>query len=203
MNASRLLILLAFLVTLSCKKRPSDPPKDIVPLTGKVIINNEEYPTVKVGNQIWTSTNYKGAGGIAGNKPEYGKYYTFEEMKQIILPQGWRVPSENDYQKLIASAGMVWQNNAITNPQLIRQLGSSSGWKNVQGNNASGFNLYPGGYSVSNTVPLDGDLGELWMDDGKTFCIMESGNLTSHRIIFYAKSPAPDRFNLRLVQDTP
>ena len=202
MKTTRLLILIALLGTLSCKKKTPDPPKEVLQ-TGTVAIGGQDYPTVKVGDQIWTSANYKGSGGITGNKTEYGKYYTYEEMKQVVLPQGWRVPLETDFQKLVAFAGIVWQNNTITNPEMIKKLASASGWKNVQGNNSLGFNLFPGGYSVNNAAPADGDLGELWMDDGKTFCIIEGGNLTHHRIVFYAKSPAPDRFNLRLVRDAP
>jgi uncharacterized protein (TIGR02145 family) len=201
MNITRLLVIIALLCTLSCKKKPSDPPKENSIQTGEVTIAGQEYPTVRIGNQIWISTNYKGTGGIVGNQSKYGKYYTFEEMKQLVLPQGWRVPTESDYHKLIAATGTVWENSTVTNPQLIKKLVSASGWKNVQGNNTLGFNLYPGGYSVNNSVPLDGDLGELWIEDGKTFCIMENGNLSNHRVIFYAKSQAPDRFNIRLVRD--
>ncbi|WP_256009806.1 FISUMP domain-containing protein [Desertivirga xinjiangensis] len=80
--------------------------------TGKVVISGLEYPTVKIGNLIWTSANYKGDNGIfydqANSKPEYGKYYSFSEMQQVSIPQGWRIPTEADFRQLAESVGVVF-----------------------------------------------------------------------------------------------
>lgn len=200
-------ILIALSTIISCKKDKKDPDFVEPDRTGKIVISGIEYPTMETGNMVWTCANYKGEGGIVysgtANKPEYGKYYTFSEMESVALPEGWRVPSEADFRELAKSVGIIFNNNStVTNPEMIKKLASKTHWKNVPGDNSSGFNAYPGGYSVNNQPPLDGDLGEFWISDGKTFSIMESGNLSTHRILFYAKTNQPlDRFNLRFVKN--
>ena len=194
-------VIILTTILFGCKKEETAlEPKD------KVLISGMEYPTVQIGNQIWTSVNYGGDGGIsysqANSKPEYGRYYSFTEMQQVSLPQGWRIPTEADFKELTRSVGVIFNNSKVENPELIKKLVSKANWKNVPGDNSSGFNAYPGGYSVNNSSPMDGDLAEFWMQDGKTFCIMESGNFTAHRIVFFANSNQPlDRFNLRFVKD--
>src|ERR1051325_7160723 len=82
----------------ACKK---DNQKDPTPQTpGIVNINGKDYKTIKIGSQTWTSESYAGDGGMAygpAAKPEYGKYYTFTEVKAIALPTGWRLPTVDDY----------------------------------------------------------------------------------------------------------
>jgi len=202
----KLRTIVAFLLIIgvlnACKKDPQESENK----TEEISINGKNYTTVKIGNKVWTSVNYSGEGGIfyrePNTKPEYGKYYSFSETQSISLPQGWRIPTEADWRSLTDALGIVFQNNVVTQPDLIKKLTAKTNWLHVQGTNESGFNAYPGGYSVGNNPPMDGDLSEFWMADGKTFSILENANQVSYRIVFYAASNQPlDRFNLRFVKD--
>lgn len=205
-KTSVFLFLVSFL-TISCKKEHTEKePDPKTNPTGEIIINGKKYTTVRIGNQIWTSSNYEGQGGIAhtGNspKPEYGRYYSFSEIQEISVPSGWRIPTEQDFRVLIDTLGIKFQNSTVTNPDFIKKLTSKTNWLHIQGTNESGFNALPGGYSVGGHPPIDGDLSEFWMVDGKTFCIMEGANQISYRLVFYAKSnQLNERFNLRFVKD--
>lgn len=93
----------------SCKK---DDKKEIIPQVQFVEIDGEQYPTVTIGNQTWTATNYKGQGGrpydIFNSRPEYGNYYSFEELQDIEVPAGWKIPSKEDFIELAKSQGVVF-----------------------------------------------------------------------------------------------
>ena len=204
-----MMLLLLFVCGAACKKdRNTEKDPETKPNeTGEVNINGKTYTTVKIGNRVWTSANYAGQSGMeySGNplKPEYGRYYSFSEMQEIRLPSGWRIPTEADFRNLTTTLGIVFQGDTVSKPELIKKLSSKTNWLYVQGNNESGFNAFPGGYSVNNQTPIDGGSSEFWMADGKTFCIMERADRKSYRIIFYSFSNQPnDRFNLRLVKDS-
>src|SRR4051794_40984560 len=83
---------------ISCNKDDDVKP---VPVVDKVTIGGDQYTTVAISSQTWTTANYKGAGGLpydnVGSKPHYGKFYTYEEAKAIIVPLGWRLPTLADY----------------------------------------------------------------------------------------------------------
>jgi len=191
----------------ACKKdrhdpKPDDP--DPISVSGKVLLSGKEYPTVKIGDLTWLAGNYDGNGGVIynnGEKPEYGRYYTYAEALAIQVPQGWRIPTREDYNKLMASQGIQFSNDRVTNPELIKRLASKTNWKNIPGNNISGFNAQPAGYMFNDSAPLDGDISELWIADGSTFSIQESGSQTGHIIRIYGGSENPVyRFNLRFVR---
>lgn len=93
-------------------------------------IDNNEYPTVEIGNQCWLKSNLKvsryrngdiiptnlhdtawestrfGASAIYGHTPLndslYGKLYNYNAVIDIrgICPTGWRVPTASDYKIL-------------------------------------------------------------------------------------------------------
>lgn len=197
-------ILFTLFLATSCKKKDDTEPEKETPLE-KVTIGNKAYDVVKIGDQLWTNTNYSGEGGIwndaTTSKPEYGKFYNYEEVQQFTLPAGWRVPTENDYRKLLASVGVTFQEGQWTNKEKLKSLTSKTNWNNIAGTNTSGFNAYPGGYSINNTYPIGGSNAEFWTSSDRTFSIMESGNFTNYNATFYAKSNQPDRFNVRFVKD--
>ncbi|WP_025144519.1 FISUMP domain-containing protein [Pedobacter jeongneungensis] len=162
------LILLAFIALISCKKSDSNP-SELKPLppstdgrkTGTVNINGIEYSTVVIGNQTWTSVNYNGNGGMVNPKAtgdNYGKHYTYKEAQAITLPNGWRLPSENDFVELMRNYDGTYGYSNTTTPysndfQVI-DLMSKSSWV-IQGNkylptNKSGFNAIAAGtYNVT------------------------------------------------------
>ncbi len=201
-----IIIPLLIVTTLSsCKKDPKPKPQpDPVPLSS-VIISNKEYATAKIGTHYWTIVNFDAQGGVnySGTiaRPEYGNYYSYDEMKAITLPAGWRVPTLVDYQALM-KANDIDPSEKVT--ALAKKLTSKTHWLNVNGTNASGFNAYPAGYIFNNSKAIDGDIAEFWVADGKTFSIMEAANKDALRITFYADGDNPAagyRFNLRFVRD--
>jgi uncharacterized protein (TIGR02145 family) len=193
-------LLICFALLTACKEE-EDPI--ISPPANSVTIGNTDYATVKIGSQTWTAVNYAGPGGMkydaTDTKPEYGKYYTYEEAKNISLPTGWRIPTMQDYANLAQT-----QNIAIPayKNETIKTLTSTTNWKNVRGTNISGFNAHPTGYIFINSAPLDGDIAEFWTAEGKTLSIQEGGDMKSLRILFYDNSSSPDyRFTVRFVKD--
>ena len=199
------IILFAFLaVTLiSCDKDDDSKP---LPVINTVTIGGDQYETVVIGSQTWTTANYKGAGGVpydnVGTKPAYGKFYTYAEAKAIIVPSGWRLPTLADYIKLGESQGVVFTNFNAFKQDLIKKLASTSDWLNINGNNHSGFNAYPAGYMFGNGPAIGGDISEFWTTDGTTFSIQESADKKNHSIRAYDNSASDQyRFNVRFVRD--
>lgn len=186
---------------ISCKKDKDEPaPKSAIYIEGK------EYPTVKIASQTWTATNYEGPGGLRFEDTDpmnkFGKYFLYSEIKKIELPDGWRIPTKADYTQLLESQGAIFDGLKVTNPEIIKKLTSETYWKNIPGNNSSGFNAYPAGYTFANYIPIPGDLAEFWTSEGLSMSIQEGANLTSLRIGFYDNSNSNEfRFNLRFVKD--
>ena len=190
--------LLAFLLIISIRCNEEQP----IANDNTVIIAGSEYKTVTISGLTWTAVNHAGEGGLvydaANSRPEYGKYYTFNEVKNITLPEGWRIPTMDDYKKLAASHSIVIPSY---NNEAIKALTSATRWLNVPGVNSSGFNAYPAGYSFNNSQPMDGDIAEFWTYEGNTLSIQEGAN-ASLRIMFYGGSTDPAyRFNVRFVRN--
>ncbi|MBO9700993.1 MAG: hypothetical protein J7604_12340 [Sporocytophaga sp.] len=186
----------------SCKK---DDKKEIVPQAQFVEINGDQYPIVSIGNQTWTAANYKGPGGIPYDKlnsrPEYGNYYSFEELQNITIPAGWKIPTTEDFIELAESQGVVFIGQNAVKQDAIKNLVSQTRWLNINGNNKSGFNAYPGGYSISADSPIDGDISEFWTNDTATVSIQESADLKNHNIkIYQYLENDPSKFNIRFIK---
>lgn len=161
MKKLTLILSLAGTVFLGCKKSDQEPDGPKLPIkstdgsiTGTVTINGTIYPTVVIGSDTWTSVNYNGLGGLyykSGIDPKYGKLYTLKEAQSIILPEGWRLPSESDFTKLMNNYDgtygfeSVWTSNETSTFNLM----SKQDWKgnnNINDCNLSGFNAYPAGW---------------------------------------------------------
>jgi len=83
-------------------------------------LDGVEYYATKIGNQVWTTSNWacdKYADGSmidscfiyqdkASNLSSFGRLYTYDVLKaKNIAPEGWRVPTEADWFKLINEIG--------------------------------------------------------------------------------------------------
>ncbi|WP_045466627.1 FISUMP domain-containing protein [Sporocytophaga myxococcoides] len=190
-------------LSFSCKK---DETKEVSPQAQFVEIDGEQYPTVTIGNQTWTATNYKGQGGRPYDKfnsrPEYGKYYSFEELQNIVLPVGWKIPTMEDFIELAKSQGVVFIGQNAVKQDAIKKLVSQTRWLNINGNNESGFNAYPGGYAIEvDASPMEGDISEFWTSDTLTVSIQEGADLKNHNIkIYQYLENDPSRFNIRFIK---
>ena len=112
----------------------------------RLIIDGKVYSTVTIGSQEWTVENLAAdsLGGVWYNNDQqtyeplgYGKLYSFDEMKAISLPNGWRVPTKSDCETLINTVGT----------SAVVKLKSTTGWPTRQnGSNTVGFSLLPAGY---------------------------------------------------------
>lgn len=155
---------------------PADPYAT-PPATGSYVkIGNQYYPTVTIGNLEWMSVNYAGTGGIKdSSKPQYGTFYKYMDLDNIPVPEGWRIPSKEDYLQLLYSQGIefdeVWgstDGSDVRSKKLLGQLMSATGWLKQDGyaNNKSGFNAVPANLQVTNGSPHgEGSNCLLWTSD--------------------------------------
>jgi len=150
-----LFAVVIFLLTGACKKNADQPKVD----ANSVIIAGDIYPVVKIGRQEWTTVNYNGPGGKNLSLPHpndnYKKYYTVDDMKDLTLPAGWRVPTKDDFNKLLSNFTPQLDSvgNFVGDVNVASKLMSKSGWEITPdfsngGTNSSGFSAYPAGIYV-------------------------------------------------------
>jgi len=106
------------------------------------------YRTVKIGNQTWMAQNLNCdvAGSVCydndpANCAKYGRLYNWETAKDIC-PNGWRLPSNEDWDEFIDSVG--GESTAGT------KLKANDGWNDYEGKSGNGtddfvFSALPGG----------------------------------------------------------
>jgi len=139
--------------------------------------DGQKYTIVEIGNQTWfaENLNYETGDSWWYNNSEtygeiYGRLYTWDTA-QIACPEGWRLPSDDDWKVLEIQLGM---SEDVANEEDWRgtnegnKLKSISGWNNNgNGTNSSGFNGLPGGfYGLSyNSI---GDLAGWWTSTEKS-----------------------------------
>ena len=116
----------------------------------------QTYEIVEIGYQCWMAENlnYETPNSwwydnSSVNGDVYGRLYTWEAAMEAC-PDGWRLPSDQDYKILEMTHGMSLMNVNKRNWRGINEgekMKSASGWNNDgNGTNASGFNGLPGGY---------------------------------------------------------
>lgn len=149
--------------------------------------NNEVYNTKQIGSQCWMSENINIGTNINGTNSQtdngvlekhcynnaeancstYGGLYQWGEMMQYvtiegvqgICPDGWHIPSDNEWCELtqhvdatVGCASLGWNGTDVGT-----KMKSIDGWNsNGNGNNESGFNALPGG----NRIGGFGQVGE-------------------------------------------
>jgi uncharacterized protein (TIGR02145 family) len=117
------------------------------PQYGKVSILDREHKTVTIGNQEWMAENLycPELGFHYDNDPKnsengYGTlhtHYAIPAIHEILPDDGWRVPSDEDWDALIKYVG----HDAGT------KLKSKKGWKDGgNGTDIYGFGVLPAGY---------------------------------------------------------
>ena len=148
-------------------------------------VDGNSYKTVTIGTQQWMAENLKttkyndgsaiqliqvqstwasftgGAYSDYDNTPDnsavYGRLYNFNVVDNAknVCPQGWRVPTTNDWTVL---------ENYLGSSLAARKLKSTSGWlgDNANGTNETGFNALPSGFRDVTGFGLQGTLGYWW-----------------------------------------
>jgi uncharacterized protein (TIGR02145 family) len=138
--------------------------------------DSKTYKTVVVGTQTWMAENLNfnapgskcyGVDNAPINCNTYGRLYNLETAK-AACPSGWKLPSEKDWETLIAAVGGV----SVAGTRLKAE----SGWNNNgNGTNVVGFSALPGGYEFfESNFSLFYDMGTMgyWWSSGGTNWVM-------------------------------
>lgn len=158
---------LFFVITIfACSKKKDTPPANTM------LINGKAYQTVVIGNQTWTTTNYDGPGGVANaQEASIGKFYLLSELPSIKLPEGWRIPTQDDFIGLLTSQGATTVNDigqVIADSTVTMHLMATSEWS-IPGDDRSKLNILPSGeYSVYQSFNSENDEAKFWSSTADT-----------------------------------
>jgi len=153
-------------------------------------IDGNVYKTVKIGNQIWMAENLKvthyrngdaiptghsnsewsnldntqtGAYAVYdGNESIYGYLYNWYAVddSRNIAPEGWHVPTDNEWQTLVDYLG----GKRVAGGKLKEEGTTHWDSPNFGATNESGFTALPGGYRYGHDGSYNsmGDSGRFW-----------------------------------------
>lgn len=176
-------------------------------------IDGNEYNTVTIGTQVWMSedlkvTRYNDGTPIPQvtrnedwaslttpaftwynnddtNREEYGALYNWHAVQTgKLCPEGWRVPSDEDWIELISA----YESNSKAGGALKEE--GTDHWRspNSGATNESGFTALPGGYrSYNGTFNLLRASGYWWSttEDSWYGAGNSTGDTASTTVIFY------------------
>ncbi|ACX74722.1 conserved domain protein [Fibrobacter succinogenes subsp. succinogenes S85] len=141
--------------------------------------DNQVYRTLVISNHVWTAQNMNYEiesdendeinSWCYDNEPEnckrFGRLYTWEAAKKVC-PEGWHLPTEDEWQELIAehSCDIVRKDG---NPPVYRCAGTTlkaiDSWGNgLENTNEYGFSIVAAGIVNSETFMNKGITGYLW-----------------------------------------
>jgi len=106
--------------------------------------DNKTYEAIKIGNQTWMTDNlnYRADsswcyGNDNSNCEKYGRLYDWYTAKTVACPTGWRLPSNQEWNALVAT---------VNASSAAKNLKSATQWKyGGNGANTYGFSALPGG----------------------------------------------------------
>jgi uncharacterized protein (TIGR02145 family) len=132
--------------------------------------DGKKYKTVKIGTQTWMAENlnYQFENSTCVDCKKYGMLYEGKNDSRKVCPQGWHLPSDEEWNVLYEFAG--GRENAS------KKLRAKTGWNNVisrrgeviskgNGTDDYGFAAMPGGYcgiACGIECGNSGDAGYWW-----------------------------------------
>jgi uncharacterized protein (TIGR02145 family) len=138
--------------------------------------DGQTYKTVKMPDgKVWMAQNlnYKPESGNSWSYNDdesmgekYGRLYDWDTAK-IVCPNGWRLPSREDWDYLGQAVGgekVPFDDGIIRWYGAGKKLKSKSGWnKNGNGTDDFGFLALPGGFRISlGSFYVAGNYGHWW-----------------------------------------
>ncbi len=170
MKYSVLFVITLFIAVACQETKPSTSPSSFIDKR-----DGQEYPILTFGNQRWMVKNlaYKTAQSMENTEfaeKNYGQYYTWEDACQVC-PEGWHLPSDEEWKKLESWAGIAdneldsMDKHRGKDIEVAKSFRSTSDWMfDNNGTNTSGFNVVPAGHYVANSEKFwsERQLGAFW-----------------------------------------
>lgn len=181
------------------------------PITITDARDGQQYTIVEIGDQTWFSKNlnYESADSWWYEDKEsygeiYGRLYTWESAK-TACPDGWRLPSDDDWKVLEMQLGM---SESIANEELWRgtdegsKLKSTIGWDlDGNGTNSSGFNALPGGFYGLEYTSV-GEIAGFWSSTERSNAAAWERGLDSNTDqVFRFDPPKSFRLSVRCIKE--
>ena len=179
-------LVITFIMFLSCKKE-----KENLPACSSATVNydGKTYNTVSIGTQCWMKENLNTGVRINANVDPtnnyiiekycyddleslcdtYGGLYQWDEIMSYsteegirgICPDGWHIPSDSEWMKLVAFLG----GDTVAGGKMKESGITHWTSPNTGANNSSGFSALPAGFrspSGSGTFQRIGEFELLW-----------------------------------------
>lgn len=173
---------------------------------GKDNTKEPESTTVTIGSQIWTKSNYT----INGKE-----LFTHNEAKAVIPPpDGFRLPTKNDWGKLfiftgdkggfrtrtVVSSANITETSMEGDFEIIKSLMATVKWDTFTGTNTTGFNA----------KPISGSFGVQFYVSDPVYGYAELASV-GYYVGVFSKDPRPyftgipdafpDKYAIRFVKD--
>jgi uncharacterized protein (TIGR02145 family) len=112
--------------------------------------DKQTYKTVTVGGKKWMAENLNVKTGTSwcygdqeSNCKKYGRLYAWSTAAKMACPDGWHLPSQDEWTALTKAAGGTGPDG--DGGEAAMKLKSKTDWKDAGGTDQFGFSALPGG----------------------------------------------------------